>query len=289
MLSDQNLIFAQSDPGSMKRILKFACVILAHPVQSLPSLSEQQIVDCSGRYGNYGCQGGWCQSSWRYLRDAGGDESESAYPYTTLPRKMQVQRRKRCCNCYRIPWYPARKRERLDQRSCQCRTRICCHRCLSKQLPSIPKWSLLQRKLFFPSSQPRRSGRRIRIGRRTRLLLGQELLGNRMGSRRIHQDGPKHAKQLRYCLQTILPNCLSFWYVEMSRSLDTGEEDVWTNCTIVNEIYFFLMKFIFLNEIYFCSYCMLIHLRITLWGLENYISSISIAWIFRWDFALAYI
>merc|ERR1711936_725505 len=49
---------------------------------SLPSLSEQEIVDCSGRYGNYGCQGGWYQSSWRYLRDAGGDESESAYPYT---------------------------------------------------------------------------------------------------------------------------------------------------------------------------------------------------------------
>merc|ERR1711910_123119 len=43
---------------------------------SLPSLSEQEIVDCSGRYGNYGCQGGWYQSSWRYLRDAGGDESK---------------------------------------------------------------------------------------------------------------------------------------------------------------------------------------------------------------------
>merc|ERR1712193_475036 len=51
---------------------------------SLPSLSEQEIVDCSGRYGNYGCQGGWYQSSWRYLRDAGGDESESAYPYAVL-------------------------------------------------------------------------------------------------------------------------------------------------------------------------------------------------------------
>merc|ERR1712150_159644 len=49
---------------------------------NLLSLSEQEIVDFSGRYGNYGCQGGWYQSSWRYLRDAGGDESESAYPYT---------------------------------------------------------------------------------------------------------------------------------------------------------------------------------------------------------------
>jgi len=49
---------------------------------NLLSLSEQEIVDCSGRYGNYGCRGGWYQSSWRYLRDAGGDESESGYPYT---------------------------------------------------------------------------------------------------------------------------------------------------------------------------------------------------------------
>merc|ERR1712198_717499 len=51
----------------------------------LPTLSESQIVDCSGRYGNHGCQGGRYQSSWSYLRDCGGDMSESAYPYT--PRK----------------------------------------------------------------------------------------------------------------------------------------------------------------------------------------------------------
>jgi len=49
---------------------------------SLPNLSEQQIVDCSGRYGNHGCQGGRFQSSWQYLTSAGGDEGEYAYPYT---------------------------------------------------------------------------------------------------------------------------------------------------------------------------------------------------------------
>merc|ERR1712179_356807 len=51
-------------------------------VNEMSGLSEQEIVDCSGRYGNYGCRGGWYQSSWRYLRDAGGDESENGYPYT---------------------------------------------------------------------------------------------------------------------------------------------------------------------------------------------------------------
>merc|ERR1712042_30568 len=49
---------------------------------TLPSLSEQQYVDCSGRYGNYGCRGGWYQSCWKYARDAGGNEPESAYRYT---------------------------------------------------------------------------------------------------------------------------------------------------------------------------------------------------------------
>jgi len=48
----------------------------------LPTLSESQIVDCSGRYGNHGCQGGRYQSSWQYLQSCGGDMSESAYPYT---------------------------------------------------------------------------------------------------------------------------------------------------------------------------------------------------------------
>jgi len=47
----------------------------------LPNLSEQQIVDCSGRYHNMGCRGGRFQNAWLYLRDAGGDETEEAYPY----------------------------------------------------------------------------------------------------------------------------------------------------------------------------------------------------------------
>merc|ERR1712142_1314435 len=56
---------------------------------SLPNLSEKQIVDCSGPYGNHGCQGGRFQSSWQYLQSCGGSESESAYPYQ--PRKGWCQ------------------------------------------------------------------------------------------------------------------------------------------------------------------------------------------------------
>merc|ERR1711962_1039334 len=48
---------------------------------SLISLSESQIVDCSGKYGNYGCQGGWYMAAWKYIRDIGGSACESKYPY----------------------------------------------------------------------------------------------------------------------------------------------------------------------------------------------------------------
>merc|ERR1711962_222386 len=73
-------------PGALWFVLLFRCYrctgrsVVAKEAE-LPSLSEQQIVDCSRRYGNLGCNGGWYTSSWDYLKDAQGSESEDAYPY----------------------------------------------------------------------------------------------------------------------------------------------------------------------------------------------------------------
>jgi C1A family cysteine protease len=85
-----NPIKDQGQCGSCWAFSAIAATEAAYKISkgTLYNLSEQQLVDCSGSFGNFGCNGGWMDYAFQYLQTNKAEQG-SDYPYTATDQACQ--------------------------------------------------------------------------------------------------------------------------------------------------------------------------------------------------------
>ncbi|XP_018575904.1 cathepsin L-like proteinase [Anoplophora glabripennis] len=108
-----NGIKDQGDCGSCWAFSTIGCLegIYAIRTGTLYSLSEQNLVDCSTI--NDGCDGGWMEAGFEYIRD-NGIETESDYPYTAREETCKFDRSKSITNVGGFVAIPQSESDLLD-------------------------------------------------------------------------------------------------------------------------------------------------------------------------------
>nr|XP_020471219.1 cathepsin S-like [Monopterus albus] len=80
---------------------------LAKKTGNLVDLSPQNLVDCSNKYGNMGCNGGYMHKSFQYVIDNQGIDSDASYPYIAQEQQCKYNPTYRAANCSSYSFLPA--------------------------------------------------------------------------------------------------------------------------------------------------------------------------------------